>query len=150
MADILFRISNISLGLAAGFLFLSVLLWFVFGIPGIIGDLSGRTAKKSIAKMRENNEKTVAKTYRPKRNSMRWEGLVAKDKDLPGLNREEAVTEKLVTKSEDLTEGTVQLEEEITESLLEKTEVPTAKNIAVENWRMLENIMLIHTNEFIG
>lgn len=57
MAEIL---SGISLGtyIASGLLFvLAVLFWFLFRIPTVIGDLSGRNAKKSIAAMRAYNEK---------------------------------------------------------------------------------------------
>lgn len=37
----------------------------LFKIPIVIGDLSGRTAKKSIERMRLNNEKTGNKSYKP-------------------------------------------------------------------------------------
>ena len=59
MAEILSIISTSSFVLAALFLALAIFFWFKFGIPAIIGDLSGRTAKKSIAQMRENNEKPI-------------------------------------------------------------------------------------------
>ena len=43
---------------------LAVFIWFKFDILAVIGDLSGSTAKKSIARMRENNEKSGVKSYR--------------------------------------------------------------------------------------
>ena len=67
MAEILSRISGISFGLAIVFFLMAVFFWFKFGILTIIGDLSGRTARKSIAKIRENNEKSGKKNYRPSR-----------------------------------------------------------------------------------
>jgi len=65
MAEILSVISLISYILAGVCLAFAVFFWFKFKIPAVIGDLSGRTAKKSIAKMRENNEKSGKKSYRP-------------------------------------------------------------------------------------
>lgn len=65
MVEILSTVSTISFILAAVFFLLSILIWFRFGILNIIGDLSGRTAKKSIAKMREKNEKTGIKYFKP-------------------------------------------------------------------------------------
>lgn len=65
MAEILSNIASVSYVLAVVFLIAAVVFWFWFGIPGIIGDLSGRTARKSIAKIREKNEKSGKKTYRP-------------------------------------------------------------------------------------
>jgi len=72
MAEILSTVSIVSFALAAVFIVLVVVFWIRFGILGIIGDLSGRTAKKSIAKMRENNEKTGKKPFRT--NSINVEG----------------------------------------------------------------------------
>ncbi len=64
MAQVLDILSIISF-VVAGILFvIAVFLWFFFGIPSVVGDLSGRTAKKSIAKMRVANEKTGVKAYR--------------------------------------------------------------------------------------
>ena len=42
--------------LAGVFFILAILFWFLFKIKGVIGDLSGATAKKSIARMRQSNE----------------------------------------------------------------------------------------------
>jgi hypothetical protein len=63
MAEKIFTISYISFAMAAVFLILAVFFWIKFGVLRIIGDLSGRTAKKSIAKMREKNEKTGRKIH---------------------------------------------------------------------------------------
>lgn len=64
-AEILSLISIISFVIAGITLVLAVFFWFRFKIPTVIGDLSGRTARKSIAKMRESNERSGSKTYRP-------------------------------------------------------------------------------------
>lgn len=65
MAEILSMISIIAFVLAAIFLILAVFLWFYFRIPRVIGDLSGRTARKSIERMRAHNERSGNKAYRP-------------------------------------------------------------------------------------
>lgn len=64
MADTLTMISMISFILAGVFAAMAVALWFVFKIPSVVGDLSGRTARKSIEQMRQNNDKTGIKSYR--------------------------------------------------------------------------------------
>ena len=58
MAEGLFLISRISFIGAGICLVLAVFLWFRLGIPAVFGELSGRTARKSIAKMRENNKRS--------------------------------------------------------------------------------------------
>ena len=63
-AEILSLVSLISYIVAGVCLVLAVFFWFFFKIPVIIGDLSGRTAKKSIEKMRQSNEQSGHKTYR--------------------------------------------------------------------------------------
>ena len=64
MADILSIISLVSF-IVAGICFaLALFFWFYFHILRIIGDLTGWTARKSIAKMRQNNEASGNKSYR--------------------------------------------------------------------------------------
>lgn len=64
MADNLFLISIIAFVLSAVFLVAAVVLWMKFDIAGIIGDLSGMNAKKSIKQMREYNTKTDKSVYK--------------------------------------------------------------------------------------
>lgn len=64
MAQQLQTLSLIAYIAAAALLTVAVVLWFALKIPSVIGDLSGRTARRSIAKMRAANEKTGAKPYR--------------------------------------------------------------------------------------
>lgn len=65
MANTFFKISNISFVLMLVFCLLAVFFLFRFRILDIIGDLSGRTAKKTIERMREENKKMGNKLYRP-------------------------------------------------------------------------------------
>ncbi len=53
----------IGLALCCVMFLVSVVLFFVLNIPKIISDLSGRTAKKAIQDIREQNEKTGNKSY---------------------------------------------------------------------------------------
>ena len=60
------KISSVVLfALAAVCLVLAIASFIVFKIPMVIGDLSGRNARRSIAQMREQNEHSGTKTHRP-------------------------------------------------------------------------------------
>lgn len=63
-------ISLISFILAGIGAVLAVIFWIRFNIPAVIGDLSGRTARKSIEKMRANNEKTGKKEFTPSKTNL--------------------------------------------------------------------------------
>jgi len=65
MAETLSIISVACYAAAVFFLILAVFFFFFFRIPSVMGDLSGRTARKSIAKNRLRNEKSGSKSYRP-------------------------------------------------------------------------------------
>lgn len=59
MAETLSMLSIISF-IIAGIAFVAVVfLWILFKIPRIIGDLSGRNARKTVAKVRSSNENQV-------------------------------------------------------------------------------------------
>ena len=64
-ASTLNLLSIISFVAAGLFLVLAVILFIYFKIPGVISDLSGRNARKSIAKTRAYNEKAQAKGHAP-------------------------------------------------------------------------------------
>ena len=66
MAAILSKISLVCFILAGGFLALTVFFWFKFNILKVIDDLTLRTARKQIARIREQNEKDGAKSSRSK------------------------------------------------------------------------------------
>ena len=52
-------------GAAALMLLISVILFFAFRIPSVIGDLTGSTAKKEIQNIREQNKSTGHRSYQP-------------------------------------------------------------------------------------
>ena len=52
--------------IAAGVLFLgAVALFFLLDVPKLIGDISGSTARKAIEAIRQQNESTGDKVYKP-------------------------------------------------------------------------------------
>lgn len=65
MAKTLTDLSTVFFIVAAVGLVLAVFLWVFFNIPKVIGDLSGKTAKRSVAKIRAANEQSGYKSYRP-------------------------------------------------------------------------------------
>jgi hypothetical protein len=62
MAEVLHSLSIVLMILSGVFLITALVLWRVFKIPKVIGDLSGRNARKSVAHMRVENEKKGKKT----------------------------------------------------------------------------------------
>lgn len=63
MAETLSLWSAISFVIAGIGLGAAVFFWFFFKIPSVIGGLTGRTARKSIEKMRASDEKAGNKFY---------------------------------------------------------------------------------------
>jgi hypothetical protein len=60
----IYRYIFLGAAILCGLMFVvSVLLFFLLRIPAVIGDLTGRTAKKAIESMRNQNESSGAKTY---------------------------------------------------------------------------------------
>lgn len=156
MAETYNLISVIAFSLSGVGLIASICIWFKFGIWGIIGDLSGRTAKKSIEQMRAENEKSGKKSYRPSPIAMARGGITEITVD---SNRDE-ITEKL-----DLDENATELLGEETEVLTNVTELFEQTTVLVEqedgeiltellseeaeSFRMIQDIILVHTNETI-
>lgn len=63
MAEILSIASIVSFVIAGISFAVGVALWFVFDIPAVINDLSHRKTRKAVAKLRAANEKTGQKSY---------------------------------------------------------------------------------------
>lgn len=63
MARIFGIISIIAFSAASGSFFLAAFFWFRFDIWKVMGDLSGRTAKKSIEQMRRANARRGKNFY---------------------------------------------------------------------------------------
>lgn len=72
MAELLVKISYIAFAGAVVCLILAVILFIKFKIPTVIGDLSGKNAKKAIQQMRETNSQ---KGNRPLNQEKRTKGI---------------------------------------------------------------------------
>ncbi len=100
MADTLSLISIISFAVAGACFVCCVVLFFLLGIPGVIGDLSGHNARKSIKKMRLSNERSGNKAYRSSAENVRRGTLTETMKQKPEESKGKATTVKNKSKSE--------------------------------------------------
>ena len=159
MANILEIVSMVSYILAVAFLIISVFLWFHFRILEVIGDLSGRTAKKSITKIRETNERNGAKFNKAKsdfnkaavyRNN---EKEKTKENNLDtGLLYENKETD-VSAQTGLLTDETVEIADTKETSQLGKIQMGTdnrQRDIIEEmDFELIEELIFTHTNEVI-
>lgn len=166
MAEILSTVSLISFIVSGVCFAAAVFCWFKFKIPQVIGDLSGRTAKKSIERMRADNEKSGNRYLRPgKVNEKRGklteraplaEGFkVSKKKgamqsavEETGLLEADMARGTREEETDLLTEkqGTDNLEEE-TVLLVNNEVIPSRQG--GKQLTLLEEIILVYTDEVI-
>lgn len=177
-AEILSLISTISYVIAAISFVLAIFFWFSFKIPSVIGDLSGRTAKKSIAQMRASNERAGGQGYKPSTtNASRGkltDTMHQSRKQASDAQKKPAAEPKKKAQAEDLMPETGLLEankavvaddqqtdllegceatallvdEDATAPLYEETK-PIIKRTGGKKLKMLDEVMLIHTDEVI-
>lgn len=174
MAQTLQTLSIISFAVAGVCLVLAIFFWFFFKIPTVIGDLSGRTARKSIAKMRAANEKTGAKSYKESKTNAERGKLTGTMPDSGKLKKKKDVTDDgkpetglLAENKADgleseatgvLDEATGILESETTGLLIDENataplDTPAHQHPARTGGKkleMVEEVMLVHTDEVIG
>ena len=167
-ANILSTISLVALIISCICFVLSIFFWFKYNIPSVIGDLSGSTARKSIAKMREMNERTGNKSYRPsevnKRRAKLTETMHPTTNGLAKKESEISVDE--VPNTEILSENKAEFHESNETELLDGmeetmaliddgateeliTKVPQTNYQMNTNLEMLDEIIFVHTNEEI-
>lgn len=151
MAETLSMISLISFLAAGVFAALAVILWFVFRIPTVAGELSGRIAKKSIERMRKSNEEAGKNARGP--------GAVGREEKISSAGRRQAG--KTGTEGEnagaDLSADSVDraYHSRETEALTEEknTEVigkaQAERRVSAVKIDLLEEILFIHTKEVI-
>lgn len=150
MAQIYQIISITAFSLAAVCLVLAVFFWFKFDIWKIIGDLSGRTAKKSIEQMRTANEASGKKSYRPtpvaQSRGKLTEPIVYEKKlqEVKGSKNETDVLRYSASGTEVLSGGT-----EVLETAVTSLEEENSKASEFEAFDILQSIVLIHTEEVI-
>ena len=173
MAQTLQTLSIISFAVAGVCLVLAIFFWFFFKIPTVIGDLSGRNARKSIAKMRAANEKTGVKAYKEsKTNAERGKltgtmppdsGKLKKTVTNDGKPETGLLAENMAEGLESeatgvLDEATGILEGETTGLLIDENataplDAPVNKTpvrTGGKKLEMLDEVMLVHTDEVIG
>lgn len=159
MADILHTVSVISFVGAGVFVVVAIALWFVFKIPSVMGDLSGRTARKSIEKMRQNNEKTGSKSYKASKKNLERGKLTGTMEGIGGtsINNEETglLNENLAKKYEEqatgllIEEATGLLEDSGETASLEENDEKVVRPPSTVSIQMLGEIILVHTEEMI-
>ncbi len=100
--------------LAGVMLITSVLLFFILNIPHVVGDLTGRNAKKAIENIRNQNESsddTLYKTSEVNRERGKITDKIAtssfKKDPSKNLNKSDMVTEKNITQELSYNETTV-------------------------------------------
>lgn len=160
MADILSLLSIISFAVAGVCLVISIILWVVFRIPLVIGDLSGRTARKSIARQRKANETSMAKGHQSSKVNAQRGKLT---ETMSGIKKAEREPNRTISNQRpetgllknNMAEGAAAettgllVEEDITQPLEQSVvrEVQRASGVKME---MIEEIMIIHTQERIN
>lgn len=63
--ELIQTLSYVAFGIAGLLLLVSIALFFLFDVPKLIGDVSGATAKKAIENIRQQNEQTGNKAFKP-------------------------------------------------------------------------------------
>ena len=159
--------------IAAIGLVLTIFLWYFLGIKDVIGDLSGRTAKRSIERIRAENKNSEAKRKKNGANRKEERSLfesktkpqqekkTAAEDERPetGLLHSNRVTAApadptaVLNPSESAAEDATGLLEEtdnVTGELNADSQVrETVRRTGGKKLTMLEEIILIHTDEVI-
>ena len=140
--------------LAIIFAVCSVLLFVLLKIPKVVGDLSGRTARKGIADIREQNVRTGDKRHKTSAVNLDRGRITDRITDSGNIQRVgKTVNTGVMTQKINMPES-----EEMTETS-ETTVLPTAEyseTVVLDEIRMdddfaiEEEICFIHTDETIG
>lgn len=174
--SIFFILAIVSYVLAFVFLVIAGLVWYRFNIHKVIGDLTGRSAKKALEKRREENENSGVKSYHTS-PAVKQRGKITTliddsnkkqddqfEKKYPNAEKTDVLDNSASVEQEDdkTTLLSDSVDDEQTTILGEQTTVlddgTTVLNedylIDKANYRavafkMLQNIVLIHTSEEI-
>ena len=164
-ADILAKVSLASYIIAGVLLVIAIFLWFFFKIPSVMGDLSGRTAKKSIEKMRQTNAGSGNKSYRSSATNVARGKLTetmapppitpaAPQPQAPIAESAHPETTLLADNKADtyVSAPTDLLDNATTLLSTEELPAPVPRPIRTggKAMTMIKEIMLIHTDEVIG
>lgn len=163
MAQVLSNISIILFVIAVVFAAASIVIWFVFKIPKVIGDLSGRNARKSIEHMRaetENNNKKRSLIHRKAESGMISDPTETMDgiskQNVQRINDETGLLSENAASVRSSTETALLTEEDVTASLetgeLGETQLMDGvleRKPSSIKLRMINEVMIINTNEAI-
>ena len=160
IANTLFIISNASFVAAAVCGIVAIILFFKFHIPSVINDLSGRSARKSIEMMRlQNDKKGNASRRSEKKKKERKEINKNSDKkiDSIGNGRPETGLLEENLRNTSASEATSLLVDEEATGLLDQNETTPlvkaktahARPVSSVKLKMLEEVMIVHTEETI-
>ena len=146
MAETLSMISMIAFVAAGVFFVVSIIFWGIFKIPFVIGDLSGRNARKSIEQMRKNNEK-AGKANQTRRKKEKKTVKKQKRRSV-GKMPETGLLEESKAKDLEENETELLLNGATTELLRDKNETVLLKEKRKKkNLILLEEVIFIHTDE---
>ncbi len=165
MAQVLSNISIILFVIAVVFAIGSIVIWFVFKIPEVIGDLSGRNARKSIEHMRaetenKNNNKKRSLIHRKAESGMisnptETMGGISKQ-NVQRINDETGLLSENAASVRGSTETALLTEEDVTASLetgeLGATQLMDGvleRKPSSIKLRMINEVMIINTKEAI-
>ena len=143
MAEVLHSLSIVLLIISGVLMITSIVLWRVFKIPKVIGDLSGSNARKSIANLRAENEKKsrLKETHIRKTGKTSETGLL---KENVALMYESNSTELLVSDERfgpgDISKETAPMTGEI---------MRTEKKTPQIKIKMINEELIVHTYEEI-
>ena len=176
MAEVLSIISLVSFIIAGISFALAVTFFFVFKIPNVIGDLSGKNAQRSIAQLRAINEKSGSKAYKTSETNAKRGKLTGTMEDSGKLNKKNKKSGELKKKASSefdrpetgLLESNVADKTDVQQTELLDTNDETgllgdpnetetlelASNkakprVGGKKLEIIEDIMLIHTEEVI-
>lgn len=156
-AESISLISTISFA-ASGICFVLAVIFFVkFKIPNVIGDLTGKNARKSIEQMRQFNEKSGKKNYKPSKINEARGKLTEKMETESVEQPETGVLEENRASFEEVPETTALFDGAETEILVEDEMDTTLLNDDVDTpvkgrmvpITLINEVMLVHTNEEI-
>jgi Sec-independent protein translocase protein TatA len=162
LAKVLFMVSNISFVLAIICAVISVVFFIKFNIPTVIGDLSGKNARKSIEQMRSYNEKTGNKSFRPSKTNKNRVKLTSTMKGInltDNVNNdcpETGLLDENIIQDIESEATTLLVDEEATgilqdeTTLLDEVSQTMIKREGGVKLTIIDEVILIHTNEVIN
>lgn len=152
MAETLSNLSLVCYIAAAILLVVGIVLFVILRIPKTFSDYTGRSARKKIMKLRDNNEKTGNKSYRPsqvnKERGKITENIPSKPskkkkEDMPGTG---IIAENKAHRYE--AEATGLLDESTAE--LNEPELAQPPRPSKIKLKLINEVVFIHTQEVIS